>query len=412
VRAVALLALALVLAGCASQPAPVPAAAQAVVPDGIIPFQPAVVATADCARCIEPTIAVDHQGRIFVAGFRQPGIMASSDNGQTYAVVAPPPFPSPSPLAGSGSDDLVQVAPWGELFFTRLMTESFYNTPGVQVAGSLDGGQSWTTNVFVHPRTVPGDTAFVSDRQWLAFDGDSRVYLVYNSGASVTETVVRSDDRGATFGSPVIAVTTADHTFPSPAGMPSVGLHGELVIPYFITPRTDGNIGAHGLGVAVSSDGGLTFTNDQVYQHESLATGAGFPDSIALSNGTFVVAWSTNDGSAWFAFSSDGGKTWPDPLQIAPDVAHAGSYPWMDPRPDGGFDAVWFAGHDTSRVGRFTPDAPIRFGDMAGKMGGTTDFSTLAHLIDGRAISAFGTGDGALTTIAEAGPASPTSTGT
>src|SRR5205085_1917721 len=118
------------------------------------------------------TIAVDQAGTVYVAGFRQPGLMVSSDQGQSYAVVAPPPFPSASPLAGSGSDDLVQVAPWGEMFFTRLMTEAFYNTPGIQVAGSFDAGKTWATNVFVHPRTVPGSTGIASDRQWLAFDGD------------------------------------------------------------------------------------------------------------------------------------------------------------------------------------------------------------------------------------------------
>jgi len=391
----------LVLAGCAAHPATLPAAASAVVRFG---DPVTVVAAPDCARCGEPTIAVGPDGAVFVAGYHEPGLMVSRDGGRTFSTLPSPPFPSPSPLAGTGSDELVQVAPWGEVFFTRLMTESFYNTPGVQVAGSLDDGATWASNVLVHPRTVPGSTGVVSDRQWLAFDGNGTVYLVYNSGASLTETVVRSDDRGATFHSPVIAAIPTSHSFPSPAGNPAVGKGGALVIPYFLAPRTDGGIGAHGVGVAVSPDGGASFANVQVYRHESLYTGAGFPHAVALANGTVVVAWSTNDGSAWFAFSTDGGKTWPPPLQLGPDAAHADGYPWMDPRPGGGFDAVWFAtvGQEhLSRMARFVPGQPVAFGDLHGRMDGPTDFSTGAHLPDGRFVSAFGTGDGALTAIVE-----------
>ncbi|MEA3165961.1 MAG: repeat-like domain [Thermoplasmata archaeon] len=404
-RSLAVLWLAVLLAGCAASPTPAPIPAQPAVAAGAPAFDAPVVAAECTSACIEPTIAVGLDGTVYVAGFRQPGLLVSHDAGQTYEVVASPPFPSPSPLAGSGSDDLVQVAPWGELFFTRLMTESFYNTPGVQVAGSLDGGATWATNVFVHPRTVPGDLDAVSDRQWLAFDGTDTVYLSFNSGASVTQTVVVSQDRGATFGGPVIAATSADHTFPSPAGAPVVGPGHEIVIPYFVGIRTDGQVGSHGVGAAVSKDGGRTFSNIDVFVHESLGTQAGFPQAAALPNGTYVVGWSTTDGSIWLSFSGDGGTTWSlQALQFGPEVAHADSYPWLEARPGGGFDALYFgenAGAHEARLLRFAADGAVTFGELHGKMGGDTDFSTLAHLPDGRAISAFVTGEGQVTTIVE-----------
>jgi hypothetical protein len=351
------------------------------------------VANVTCTDCFEPAAAVDPDGRIFLAAHRLGGVAVSDDGGATFTVKPVPPPASPSPFAGGASDDLVQVAPWGSVYYTELWSDGGgILGAGVHIAASDDGGETWPLNVFVHIREYPTSGAFTSDRQWLAFDGDETVYLVFNCALSVVICLLKSEDRGATWGVPSIVMTPATHTFPSPAGFPTVGPDGTLIVPYFADPRPDPGLGARTIMVVSSTDGGVTFAHHTVYTHPlgEGTSGGGWPEATILADGSWVAAWTASD-RVWFAFSADAGATWGEPTVLGPDENGdpTGHHPWLLGRADGGLDAVWFTAGPGVRLGRMAADGAWTMAQVPVAGGGQTDYPYFAHTPDGRVVIPF-----------------------
>lgn len=395
---------ALALSGCLSPGGPAPAAGSGAAPP--FAFDRVVDVRMPCTGCFEPAAAVDAHGRIFTAAHRHGGVGVSTDGGRTFAVKPVPPPSSPSPRAAGASDDVVQVAPWGSVYYTELWSDGGgVALAGVHVAASDDAGDSWPVNVFVQARQMPASLAVTSDRQWLAFDGDATVYLVWNCGASALICALRSDDRGATWGAAVPVVASGDHSFPSPAGFPSVGPDGTLLVPYFSDPRPDldaatqGDVplGARSIRVAASTDGGRTFRQSTAYTAPlgEGTSGGGWPEATILRDGTWVASWSDPSGTMWVSLSQDEGATWtPAPLGQAGTAGPVHGHPFLRPRAAGGFDAVWFgAGNVTA--GRFAGDGRLLAVAVApAPGGGHSDYPFFDHAPDGRIVAPFITPDG------------------
>lgn len=380
------------LAGCVSDgPGPV---ASSGTSDPATPPRFMRITNVTCGDCFEPAAAVDPAGRIFLAAHRLGGVAVSDDGGLTFNVKPVPPPASISPFAGGASDDIVQVAPWGTAYYTELWSDGGgILGAGIHLAATDDGGDTWPLNTFVHLREHPTAGAVTSDRQWLAFDGDSTVYLVFNCAASVLICLTRSDDAGRTWGLVSIVMTPATHTFPSPAGFPSVGPDGELIVPYFATPRADAGLGARTIMVAASRDGGSTFTQHVVHTHPSGAgtSGGGWPEATILADGTWAAAWTTSDGRVWFSFSDDRGATWSDPTVFDAEAAGdpTGHAPWVRARSDGGMDAVWFTDGPGVRLARLHPTGTWTMTRVPAPGGGSTDYPFFAHTSDGRVVVPF-----------------------
>lgn len=353
--------------------------------------------------CFEPAVAVDQQGRIFAisSSGRMDGVAVSTDGGATFTLKPWPGLGNPLPVdeSGSAGDDVVQVAPWGTMYMTRLFSDTGgIAGGGIHLVASDDAGDTWTLNQFIQVREMPLSRSFTADRQWLAFAGESTVYLVFNCGASALICLMRSDDRGTSWSPSTNVVTPLDHTFPSPAGFPAVGPDGTLVVAYFGDPRPDASTGARSIKVAASMDGGQTFYQSTAFTHplDQGTAGGGWPEATILADGTWVAGWSTSDDRLWFATSEDQGASWSDPLVLTPDVTGGASHPWLRPRADGGFDAVWFGQGPSVVLGRFTSSLDFELATLAEEGGGNSDYSYFDHTADGRVAVAFVRPDGSL----------------
>jgi hypothetical protein len=369
-----------------------------------VPCGDPCAAAAPCAGgCFEPAVAVGADGRIYAAAHRVDGVMVSSDGGATFTHSAVPYPDTPTPQYASGaSDDVVQVAPWGWVYYHELWSDTGgIAGGGIHIAASEDGGVTWPLNVFVHVREMPLSRSFTADRQWLAFDGDSTVYLVFNCGLSSLICAMRSDDRGVTWSPSTNVVTPVDHTFPSPAGFPAVGPDGTILVAYFADPRPDTSTGARSIKVASSTDQGQTWRQSTAYTHAGLdegTAGGGWPEATILVDGTWVAGWSTSDDRLWFTTSSDQGATWGEPVILLPEETGGASHPWMRPRQDGGFDAVWFGQGPSVVLGRFSTNLSYELASM-GEGGGESDYSFFDHTPDDRVAVVFVRPDGGLSLV-------------
>jgi hypothetical protein len=406
VRSVTALVLVALLAGCldpADPPDPEPAAGD---PEAPLAFLPSTNVTDPCGgtRCFEPAVAVDGEGRIYAisSSVRMDGVAVSTDGGATFTLKPWPGLPNPLPVdaTGSAGDDVVQVAPWGTVYMTRLFSDTGgILGGGIHLVGSDDAGDTWHLNQFVQVREMPLSRSFTADRQWLAFEGDATVYLVFNCGASALICSMRSDDRGATWGPSSNVVTPLDHTFPSPAGFPAVGPDGTLLVAYFGDPRLDDSTGARSIKVASSTDGGETWRQSTAYTHAGLqegTAGGGWPEATVLADGTWVAGWSTSDDHLWLTTSPDQGATWGEPLVLAPEETGGASHPWLLARQDGGFDAVWFGSGPSVILGRFTADLSYELARVTEDGGGNSDYAYFAHTPDDRVAVAYVQPDGSL----------------
>lgn len=387
------------LSGCLASPGDAPSA-----PGGPAAFAfgaPTTIVAA-CDGCYEPAVAVDGQGRVFATGGSGFSTIAVSlDEGATFTAKPAPTPPQALPLGteGSSGDDVVQVSPWGWLYYSRLWSDTGgIAAGGLHLAASDDAGDTWRINQFMQVRTDPLSRSFTADRQWFAFDGDQTVYLLFNCGASATICVRRSDDRGETWGMPVDVVLPVDHTFPSPAGFPAVGPDGTLLVAYFGDARIDSSTGARSIKVASSFDAGATWRQSTAYTHPGLqegTSGGGWPEATILADGTWVAGWSSSDDVLHFTTSVDEGATWSGPVSYTPDQTGGASHPWLRPRPDGGFDAVWFGSGPTVQAGRFDGQATLlERATVAEEGGGQSDYAFFDHTPDGRVAVAYLTPDG------------------
>jgi hypothetical protein len=396
------LSLALLIAGCAARQAP-PSSNAPASPATPLRFEAPTNVSAPCPRCYEPAIGSDARGHLFVAAHRLGGVGVSTDQGRTWTKTPAIPKPS-SPMSPDGDpgDDVVQVAPWGMVYYTRLWSDGGGAAgAGVQVLSSDNEGQSWRTNVFIHARNGPAPSV-VSDRQWLAFDGDQSVFLLYNCAASALICLTRSDDRGATFGQTIVVVTPADHTFPSPEGMPFVDADHVLVVPYYADPRSDGSVGARTIAVAISRDGGRSFTQSKVFTHPPAkgTSGGAWPEATFLANRSWAASWSAA-GAVYAAFSKDQGRSWSPPTILsASESGDAGGAPWLN----GGLnnaktdvlDAVYNTRGPGVHLARFHPDGTHEIAAVPVVGGGQGDYPYFTHLPDGRVAAVFLTPEGNL----------------
>jgi hypothetical protein len=407
------LMLGVALSGCLSQPLDGALPTSSLVQRaGLLPepdpssvplgFRPSVDVLNPCTDCFEPAIAVDPLGRVFTAANNHGGIGVSLDGGQTFTVTPVPP--PASPLDGTGypdgaSDDVVQVAPWGTLFYTELWSDGGgIAGAGVHVASTDDAGATWKTNTFVQLRTQPGSRAIISDRQWLAFEEPETVHLIFNGLVSLLIYDMVSNDGGATFADPVIVAQPADHSYPSPEGLPFVDPDGYIVVPYWTDPlppeSAQVSVTAQGVGVSFSKDHGATWQASKVFKHAGTqgSSGGAWPAATVLANGTWVAGWDTRDDRMWLSFSEDKGATWSAPTVFGAAITMGTSHPWLKGRSDGGLDVVWFSRNETGqvvRLGRLDVDGLFTTIQIDDQGGGNSDYPFFDHTVDGRVAVAY-----------------------
>ena len=379
------LALVAALAGCLGDGAGGDGAsggAQAGVPDG------PVAAIDPCpADCWEPAIAIDREGRIFVATAHEGTLAVSEDGGRTFDQLGAPPMPAGAPPGTGPFDGTVAAAPDGRLFYYSFVapvvggeTPGLGSLPGgpvgLQVAASSDGGHTWESNAFLSLLDGPSEPVVSPWKSWLGFAPDGTVYLDYNSrGTGLWLT--RSDDGGVTW-SPFTRVNPPqDHVISVFMGPPVVGPDGRVHVPYFgeQTPNYPNPFlpQGHALRVAVSEDRGVTFTLRTVATAAPPDyVGAYFPAIAADAAGRLVLAhWDPQERMQVYA-SPDGGETWEGPVQWSADGEATAAAPWLEMR-DGLATLMYYGGEGMAYArGSIAPGLgpPTERGTLAKPTGG------------------------------------------
>lgn len=257
-------------------------------------------------------------------------VYASSDGGNTWVDSV-----FPEQVEFGGADPQVAFAGDGAALFAALSSvrdEKGRERSALYVHRSEDGGRSWSKPVVAvvgadHPQMIV-------DRTGGPHDG--RVYIAYLHGYPEYQiSVVRSDDGGRTFGMPVLAASGK-----GVIGINVTSIHllsdGTLIVPFadfdFHQKPTPPSEATSHLSIVQSADGGDSFSEPApvgtqfVRLSPSLAT---FPMFAAdATRGRYrdrmYAVWTdygSGSGRVVFAYSSDKGKTWAQPVPIDPSGA-------------------------------------------------------------------------------------------
>ena len=187
---------------------------------------------------------------------------------------------------------------------------------------------------------VPGEAGVDSDRQWLAPDpaNPKVVYMSYHDLAGPNIWVARSDDGGTTFPQRVPVTAFTPRSFLDAQGgntsaRPIVDPRREstVYVTYAYSDPVSSNTAVptdpdfllRKIGVAVSHDDGLTWTNVVAYDGTAKKARVGHPFTTAAvdPSGNLYIAFSqrlepSKKTSVYLIRSTDGAKTWSKPFLV------------------------------------------------------------------------------------------------
>jgi hypothetical protein len=315
----------------------------------------------------EPSIAVNPKDpqELAVAWQVNASVGHSSDSGRTWTIT---PGTAPKEYRVSGDVSITYDAA-GHAFlcyiaFDKLGASQYWahgaTRNGIFVRRSSDGGKSWEPNsaTVISHETTPGIP--FEDKPYIVADTSStsahkgNLYVGWTQFTlSASELLFsRSTDGGKTWSKPI--------TLSSVPGLPRddngalEGFHG-VVAPdgtlYTVWADRDG------IMMAVSHDGGVTFTKDRrilqtgpaYFTVEGVSRSDGFPQ-IGMNpvNGKLYVAWTdfnNGDVDVFVASSGDHGRSWGTPVRVNNDPIHNGKdqfFQWMAVDPVSGAVNVIF----------------------------------------------------------------------
>jgi hypothetical protein len=211
------------------------------------------------------------------------------------------------------SDPWLLVAPTGGLIYAQT------DGDGMTVLTSTNAGVTWTAPVSVR------DRAGLADKESMASDGASTVYLSYDNVEENATSIVatRSRDAGRSWTPTTLVARSAGQFYiaPSTAALPD----GRVYVAWWSLPG--GN-----LEMAASRDFGATWgatrrvnpvagsLSDNVRGQSSYTVFPPFPAVVASTRGTVYIAWpdhATGDWDVMVSRSDNDGDTWSAPVRIA-----------------------------------------------------------------------------------------------
>ena len=310
--------------------------------------------TACWNQALEPQIRADRAGTFYVStenGLFEGTIAARSrDGGRRYASL-----PSPNALSrtlvpgfapGGGDTDLAVAPVKNRRGFYNVYVASL-TLANVDVSTSTNGGATWRLNPAA--ARIAGD-----DREWIAADGRSKVCISYHDLATFNVNVDCSFDAGASFEHAVPGAIDAAHLFL---------LQNNQIGNLAIDPRRHilyqpivgiANVGEtvcgllnlckyHAIWMAVSVDGGRTFTDYPVYVGPSpqVMYAHQFP-SVAVDRAGNVYVVFSDDRTVYYSVSTDHGRSWSPPAAISRSPATTAIFPWVAAGDAGKLDVVYY----------------------------------------------------------------------
>ena len=360
---VAIAVLPLVGAASAAKPAPANSFTDFTV--AATPPNPAGTICPGSALCYngaaEPAIGVAPTGRFYASS--ENGLLGgtlawtSADNGLHYAST-----PSPNDVS-TGSDSVGQESgfePGGGDTDVAVATArnplGNYNAyvvsltlANIDVSNSTDNGNSWSLN--------PATALPIDDRPWVAATGASKVCISYLTAPGILLPQVGlhvqcSSDAGGSFPQIANAYDTSSVGLAASQGGsrtgnltfdPSNAKYMYTVFAYEnIEDGPNPNAFLHNVGVAVSSDGGVTWHDYAVHINPDITAKYDnqFVNVAVDKAGAVYVAYSDNHG-IFYQYSTNHGQTFGAPVQVS-QGADTAVMPWLAAGDGGKIDLVYY----------------------------------------------------------------------
>jgi hypothetical protein len=304
----------------------------------------------------EPAIRADGAGRFF--GSSENGLgggtvaFRSTDNGAHYTTLVSPNGVSETNdtgfAPGGGDTDLAVAPDKNAAGFYNVYVASL-SLLNVDVSTSTDGGATWALNPVTTPETI-------DDREWIAADTNNKVCISYHD-APQGITVGCSADAGLTFAQFATAID-ADHAFQigeNGIGNLAIDPTSHTIYQTYsaITTAAEtacapqlgvvaGTCNLHGVYMAVSTDGGVSFTDYPVYINPDATVGYGHQFvNVSVDRAGNVYSVYTDDHHVSYSFSTDHGKTWKGPFLIT-STSGTQIFPWSTAGDSGKLDVVYY----------------------------------------------------------------------
>src|SRR5581483_3940347 len=354
----------LLLAGPATAGKHRPAKSRAAAKTHFVNFGLAQTPGVSCpgsAKCsniaAEPAIRADAAGELFASSENGLGsgteAWRSLDGGRHYTALDSPDQGSTSNntgfAPGGGDTDLAVATARNPAHHYNVYVATL-TLANVSVSTSTDQGKTWTLN------PTGADVGGADDRPWIAADGASKVCVSYHDGPQNID-VDCSTDAGQTFTQLASAIDTS-HAFQ--IGNNEIGnlaidpkTHDVFQTYSAITSQSEvacapqlgvsaGTCGYHGVYMAVSTDGGQSFTDYPVYVNKKATVDYGHQFvNVSVDRAGNVYSVYTDDHHVYYSFSTDHGKTWKGPYLIT-TTRGTQIFPWSTAGDAGKLDVVYY----------------------------------------------------------------------
>jgi hypothetical protein len=309
----------------------------------------------------EPAIRADRAGNFYgssenvfcVIGGLCGGTFAwkSIDGGSHFTTL---PLPNSVSAGGigispAGGDTDIAVAPEKNAQgHYNIYVASLQSRPPlleIYASTSRDGGTTWSINPA--SASVP-----IDDREWIAADGADKVCISYHAQPATNDIVVDCSFDGGTIFTQHASAFDVAHLFnaaqQNEIGNLSIDPGNHIIYQVFSSIASAGELlcttcSQHTVWIAVSIDGGKTFTDHIVYNNPvvTVAYGHQFVNATVDRGGNVYVLYSDNH-NLFYSFSKDFGRTWSGPWQINKPPANTAIFPWASGGSAGALDVVWY----------------------------------------------------------------------
>ena len=309
----------------------------------------------------EPSIRADHAGNFYassenvfcVLGGLCGGTFAwqSTDAGAHFTTLPLPNSASVASLGVSpagGDTDIAVASQRNAGGFYNIYVASLQSHPPlveVYVSASKDGGATWSINPA--GASVPAD-----DREWIAADGASKVCVSYHALPATDDIVVDcSFDGGTTFTQHASAFDAADlfnAALQNQIGNLAIDPGNHVIYQVFSSIANAGELqcltcSQHAVWIAVSVDGGTTFSDHIVYNNPDVTVAYGHQFvNVAVDGADNVYVLYSDNHNLFYSFSTDLGQTWSAPYQINKAPSNTAIFPWASAGRAGALDVVWY----------------------------------------------------------------------
>ncbi|MGN6378826.1 MAG: sialidase family protein [Gaiellales bacterium] len=337
-----------------------------------LPGAPAGVSCPGHSNCYnqaaEPAIRVSPAGKFFASSENGLGsgtdAWRSLDGGGHFTQLPCPDCGSQTNSTGfapGGGDTDLAIAPVKNSSGNYNVYVASLSLANVDVSTSQDNGASWSLNPI--GATISGD-----DREWIAADGASKVCMSYHDAATFNIDVNCSSDAGATFTQLGEAIDTS-HAYAINANETgNMAIDTSTASPYHHTVYqtfsavnstadqatciSTGPCNYRDVFVAVSTDGGQTFTDHLVHRGTATTSYGHQFVNVTVDRAGNVYSVYSNDHATFMSYSTNQGVTWSAPVKV--NTVATAIMPWAVALAPGKIDVVYY-GSPYSKSG-VTPD--------------------------------------------------------